>query len=124
MLFQGNITLIIKLGKYIKTWCKVCSVELSTTNTTQLCHKHYIEQRDTSGENNPFFGKKHSEETIEKIRQRNLGKKPVNTLKVIVNDILYESFTEASKALNCTVATIRNRCNSDKFPNYVIYQEV
>ena len=86
--------------------------------------KEYLKENPRMGENNPFFGKKHSEETIEKIRQRNLGKKPVNTLKVIVNDILYESFTEASKALNFTVATIRNRCNSDKFPNYVIYQEV
>jgi hypothetical protein len=35
-----------------------------------------IQKRDQHGENNPFFGRKHSPQTIEKLRLKQLGKKP------------------------------------------------
>ena len=52
------------------------------------------------------------------------GRKPINTLKVIIDDVVYDSFSDASKVLNCAIATISNRCKSEKFPNYKIYQDV
>ena len=123
-MFQAVIILTINHGQYMVSYCKVCNKTLSTTNTTEFCQKHYIEQRDISGENNPFFGKKHSEESVQKIREKNLGRKPINILKVIIDEIVYNSFTEASVNIGCAIATIRNRCNSNKFPNYKLYQEV
>lgn len=118
------ITQITSIGNYCITFCAVCKEKLSPSNTTNLCQKHYMEQRDVSGTNNPFYNKKHSEETRKRLSDKRKGVKPCNTLKVVIDNILYNSFTDAARILNCSVATIRNRCNSDKFSNYVLYQEV
>ncbi len=37
-------------------------------------HKTNLSARDQSGEKNPFYGRKHSEETLKKIRESRLGK--------------------------------------------------
>lgn len=47
--------------------CLVCDKLLLDTNKTGFCKKH----RDICGKNNPFYGKKHSTETIEKIKEKN-----------------------------------------------------
>lgn len=76
-------------------------------------------QCSKNGANNPFFGKSHSDETKIRFKQRMMGVKPTNSQKVIVDNIEYLSYTEAARSLGCAVATIINRCKSDKFPNYV-----
>lgn len=38
--------------------------------------------------------------------------------KVEVDGIVYNSMGEAARTLGCVVATVSNRCKSDKFPNY------
>lgn len=45
--------------------CKTCNVILPKWNKTGYCNLH----RNCSGENNPFFGKHHSEETKENFRK-------------------------------------------------------
>lgn len=47
-------------------YCPICNLELSKKNKTGYCNKH----RDRSGENNSFFGKKHSIETINKLKEK------------------------------------------------------
>lgn len=77
--------------------------------------------RDKTGKNNPFFGKKHNQQTKERLSNLKKGTKPSNSIKIIIDDVLYNSATEASKILNCATATILNRCRSDKFNNYKFY---
>lgn len=70
------------------------------------------------GEKNPFFGKHHSDETKERLRKANVGNLPANTLKVKVGKVIYESATAAAKDVGCAVASIRNRIENPKFPEY------
>ena len=75
-----------------------------------------------TGEKNPFYGKKHSEETRQKIAEKNKGKVPTNAIKIVINDKEYSSYHEASYDLGIPHTTIRWRCMSDnvKFKDYKI----
>lgn len=72
------------------------------------------------GEKNPFFGKVHSEETRKKISEKNLGKKPKNMIKIIVDDIIYNSIAEAGRqlGLNPVVVLWRLKSKNPNFDNY------
>lgn len=50
-----------------------------------------------------------------------LGKKPVNTKKVKINHVIYESLTDASRKLNIVPATILYRIRSKNYPTYEYY---
>lgn len=50
-----------------------------------------------------------------------LGKKPVNSKKVKIDNIIYESLTEASRKLNVVPATILYRIRSKNYPTYEYY---
>ena len=73
-----------------------------------------------TGEKNPFYGKHHSQETIEKIKQKSLGRLPPNTIKININDIEYESISEAARQLNMAAPTVlwRLKSKNPKFDNY------
>jgi hypothetical protein len=73
-----------------------------------------------TGEKNAFYGKHHSQETIEKIRQKNLGRKSKYAIKIIIDDTEYESLTYASLKLNIPIATVlwRLKSKNPKFDNY------
>ena len=70
-----------KLNKH----CANCNVALLDTNKSGYCNKH----RDRTGVNNPFWGKKHSNITIESMKERikqasiNNWKNPLYRAKVI-----------------------------------------
>ena len=73
------------------------------------------------GDKNPFYNKKHSQESKNKISQKRIGKKPSNRIRISVNDIIYDSYHDASKELNIPVVTIRWRCLSKNL-NFVNYK--
>ena len=54
--------------------------------------------RDRSGINNPFYGKTHSEETKQKLREHanNRTTKPNNSKKVMADGVLYSTAYEAA----------------------------
>ena len=70
--------------------------------------------------NNPFFGKQHSEETKKKLSESKKGKKPTNMKQVIIDNIIYESLSEASRQTGIPSPTILWRINSknEKYKNY------
>ena len=104
-----------KNGSYLKKiTCKCGNKKSYSAKVCDKCH-------DKTGKNNPFFGKKHSQQTKEKLSKMSIGRKPVNSLKIIIDNVIYNSATEASKILKCVPATILNRCRSDKFNNYNFY---
>jgi group I intron endonuclease len=75
-----------------------------------------------SNENNPFFNKKHSEETKKKISQLRMGKYAGKQNKpIIIDDVEYRSYGEASKKLSICANTIRWRVLS-KNPKYINYR--
>mgnify|MGYP003645176778 CR=1 FL=1 len=94
------------------TFCK-CGNRINSS--TKQCH----ECRDITGENNPFFGKTHSEETKKKLSELRKGKYNGNQNKyVIIEGKEYSSLGQAAKALNVSVGTIYNRIKNPKFGEY------
>ena len=105
-------------------------------NTYTLGLKMSAEQRKrmsearkgkNTGENNPFFGKHHSEETLKKIqetKQKNIAKYgrtlPKNTREILIDGKTYISASEAGRQLNVCTATILHRIKSlnSKFLGY------
>lgn len=77
------------------------------------------------GSKNHFFGKSHSEETKDLIRQKNMGNLPPNSIAVIINGVYYASASRASKALGINNQTIINRIKSQRkeFSNYQYAKE-
>ena len=91
-----------------------CGVRIKPINNT--CFKC----RDKSGENNPFFGKQHSEETKKKLSEKRKGKKPTNMTQIVIDNIVYESLTEASRQTGIPSPTIlwRIKSKNKKYENY------
>ena len=69
------------------------------------------------GELNPFYGKRHTRETLEILRQKKIGTIPTNARKVSVDGVTYDSATAASRALGVVPATILFRIKSKNY-NY------
>lgn len=64
------------------------------------------------GEKNSFFGKTHSDETKRRIAEARKGSKPVNTNRVEIDGVIYQSQADAAKALGVATATITHRIKS------------
>lgn len=90
---------------------------MSEKKAKKIKEKLSEDAKQRTGEKNPFYGKAHSEETKEKLRQINLGKKPTNSRPVELDGVYYESVTEASRQLGVVPATIINRIKSKNYPN-------
>lgn len=73
-----------------------------------------------NGENNPFYGKHHTEQTKELNRQKHLGIKPINIKKVKIEDKEYESLAQASIEIGIKYTTLWHRIKSKnkKYTNY------
>jgi group I intron endonuclease len=76
--------------------------------------------KERVGENNPFYGKTHSEETKKKLSEKRKGIQPTNIKPIIIDNIKYSCVREASEKLNIKEQTIRYRClsNNEKFKDY------
>ena len=92
-----------------------CGEKISIVNKT--C----IKCRNKNGINNPFYGKQHTEESKNKIREKRTGVyNGSQNIPIVIDDVEYRSLGEASKILNIPMVTIRWRVksNNKKFNNY------
>lgn len=73
-----------------------------------------------TGSKNPFYGKEHSDKTKVRLSKVSLGRKPPNERRVMIEDIIYRSITEAGKQLKIPTPTVLHRIRSKntKFKNY------
>lgn len=84
-------------------------------------HTHCNKCRPRSESDNPFYGKQHTEESKNKIREKRTGVyNGDQNIPIIIDGVEYRSSGEASKILNIPMVTIRWRVKSKnkKFENY------
>lgn len=125
-----------KNGMYGKTHTEEVRQKISEINKGQVCHNKgkkasdetrqklsEIRKNKYTGEENPFFGKHHTEETKQKIREKNIGNIPPNNKEITIDGFFYISMAEASRQLNIPVPTILWRANS-KNPKFDTYKYV
>lgn len=93
-------------GGTSKSYCK-CGAEKA------LNAKTCIKCRDRTGENNPFFGKSHTEETKKKLREVNAGRLPPNCMKVICEGKEFVSMSAAAKEYGINPSAMSYRLKSD-----------
>lgn len=69
------------------------------------------------GELNPMYGKKHTQETKQKIRESKLGKPSSNSRRVLCveTNITYLSMQDAGKEYNTTTSAIKRACDNNKY---------
>jgi len=97
--------------------CEVCNKKIS--QNAKRCMEHIEYERN--GIDNPFFGKKHSDETKNKLREKRIGVyNGEQNIPIIIDGVEYRSAGEASKILKIPMVTIRWRVISKnkKFDNY------
>lgn len=78
------------------------------------------------GDLNPFYGKKHSAESIEKMKLSHKDQKPSVFNRISIDGTSYNSCAEASRTLGILISTIsfRVRSNNPKFNNYKLLEKV
>lgn len=80
--------------------------------------KACIKCTNREGKNNSFYNKRHSEKTKEMISKSNKGKIPKNRRKCKIDNIVYNSMTEASNKYGVCVATVCFRIKSKYFSTW------
>lgn len=90
----------------------------------QKQHLSKIRLGKYTGKDNPFYGKTHSEETRKLLSEQRKGKPYIGNQnkKFGIENVLYNSLSEASRKLDIGIATIRWRLKSKnpRFKNYVL----
>ena len=81
----------------------------------ELKQKMSERSRKLIGEKNGFYGKHHTSEAKEKMRNARLGKKPTNAKKVYYNGKVYESANDCGKKLGIPIGTIAYRCRKELY---------
>ena len=66
-------------------------------------------KQNSTGENNPFYGKKHDAKTSQKMSQSRLGNKNSKVRPIKINGVRYPTIVAAAKQLNLTPGCIRKR---------------
>jgi len=85
---------------------------------------------DRTGENNPFYGKQHTQETKDKLREIALARnsdpnyKHPQAKEVMADGVKYGSLSECARALGKVPATILNRIRSKNYPGYFYIDEM
>jgi len=81
------------------------------TNNPRQEEIRKLKSHNSSGKNNPMYGKPKSELTIRRIKE-------ANSKKIIIEGITYDSLTRASSELGLGVTTISYRLNAKTFSNW------
>lgn len=100
-------------GGISNSTCEVCDKKISQGATRCMEHIKY----ERSGVNNPFYGKTHSEETKQKLREcaNNRTTKPNNSKRLMADGVLYSTASEAARAFGITRGLVNYRCKSNKY---------
>lgn len=107
------------------------SVVDRSTRSEETKKKMSLSRKDKcSGSSNNFYGKTHTEEVREKIRQAHIGKKlSDNTkakmsekrkIKVRINGMIYPSIKEAAEELKMSKATLSRWVKDERKTNYEV----
>lgn len=68
------------------------------------------------GELNSFYGKSHSEETKQRLKEANTGKENPNCWKsVVINGKYYKNLQDASEDIGIPLETVSHRVNNDNY---------
>ena len=110
-------------GKTGRNWTgeqKIAHSEWMTLNNPMKDKTHTPEVKMLLSELNK---KPKSDKTKDMIRESLIeyykkGNKPKNTKKILIDDIIYEGYNDASVSLNIPISTIRNRIKSKSYKNY------
>lgn len=87
----------------------LCGIRIPhTSNTCSSCRKR-------SGENNPFFGKKHTEEFKKEMSNKMKGRKPTNIKKISCDGITFECAADAARHFEISSGLVTYRVKSDKW---------
>lgn len=81
------------------------------TNNPRREEIRKLKSKNSSGDKNPMFGKPKNDFTIKRIKE-------VNSKKVMIDGVLYDSLTHASKELNIGITTVSYRLKSESFTNW------
>lgn len=81
------------------------------TNNPRSEEIRKLKSQNSSGKNNPMYGKPKNKYTIDRIKE-------VNSKKIIINGKLYNSLTEASKELGLGITTIGYRLKANTFTEW------
>ena len=136
---RNNFKRMIEEGRICKPRYKEDNANwkggVSGTNTCPQCgkEKRFYSKRcadcnnnDRAGEKNNFYGKTHSQESIDKRRKTMEGWKNIKCRKpVYAEGVVYESNTFAAKQLGLAQGTITFRCksNSDRWKGWYYLDE-
>lgn len=76
--------------------------------------------RDRTGSKNPFYGKKHSAETIAKLKARPTlkGKDNPVSKRVYAEGLTFDSMQECASYFNKSAGTVTHRCKSKNYPDW------
>lgn len=61
------------------------------------------------GKNNPWYGKKHKQETIDSIRNININKNQTTEDDIVIDGIKYHSFYHLANSLDMTIGQLKNK---------------
>lgn len=104
---------------YSKEVCeKISQALIGHTVSLETRIKLSENHADVSGEKHPMFGRRHSEEAKEKMRQAGIGRpsprKNLTNVFCVELDTLFESATEAGKVLHLDSSAILKCCRGER----------
>ena len=122
---EERVARFVRLGERNYNWrphthrfCPVCGDRLRPS-AKETCGKC----RDRSGDKNPFYGKRHSKETIERIKEtkrKNPQPLPSNTKKISAEGVVFESCASAARHFGISNGLVTYRIKSDKYDWFYI----
>lgn len=100
----------------IRHHCVVCGSQLSRSSISRRAN-NCGDCRDRTGQNNPFYGKTHSEATKKKLREATTGKRRTSQ-GVEAEGMVFEAGVDCAKHFGISPALVTYRIKSPKYPSW------